>query len=124
MHFCQPSKSSLISTVTLILSVTLGWQNALLPSVNSVSSGFFKKKLLLHLTHLASVDVVKDKVQFVRRLEGVVEADQERVLDVLEKHVPLRHDVLYFVTLHDRLLLQHLDRVHPALILVAGQQHL
>lgn len=35
------------------------------------------------LTHLSSVDVVQDEVEFVGRLEGVVQAHQERVLDIL-----------------------------------------
>ena len=35
------------------------------------------------LTHLSSVDVVQDEVELVGRLEGVVQANQERVLDIL-----------------------------------------
>lgn len=35
------------------------------------------------VTHLSSIDVVQDEVEFVCCLERVVQAHQERVLDIL-----------------------------------------
>lgn len=47
-----------------------------------------------HATHLSPVDVVEDEVELAGRLEGVMKAHQERMFDVLQQHVPFRHDVL------------------------------
>lgn len=41
------------------------------------------------VTHLSAIDVVQDEVQFVRCLERIVQAHQERVLDILQQHIPL-----------------------------------
>lgn len=43
---------------------------------------------------LASVDVVQHKVELLRSLERVIQADQERVRQILHQHVALGHDVL------------------------------
>ena len=44
--------------------------------------------------HLSTVDVVQHKVEFVIRLEGVVQSHQEGVFDVLHQHAALGHDML------------------------------
>ena len=43
--------------------------------------------------YLSSVDVVQDEIELVCGLEGVVEAHQEGMLDVLHEHTALCHDV-------------------------------
>lgn len=45
-------------------------------------------------SYLSPVDIVEDKVELLWGLEGVVEAHQERMLQALQQHVPLCHDVL------------------------------
>lgn len=57
---------------------------------------------------LAAVHVVEHEVQLVARLERVVQAHEERVVQVAQQHVALAHDVRLLVPLHDHLLLQHL----------------
>lgn len=44
-------------------------------------------------THLSTVDVVKDKVQFVSSLKREVEAHQERVFHILQQNIPFRHNM-------------------------------
>lgn len=73
-------------------------------------------------THLAPVDVVEDKVELVRRLEGEVEAHQERVVQVLQQHVALGHDVVALVALQDHLLLQHLHATRSRRFLLSRQR--
>lgn len=46
---------------------------------------------------LTTVDVVQDEVELVGRLEGVVETDQEWMLEVLQEDAPLGHDVFRLV---------------------------
>ena len=46
---------------------------------------------------LAAVDVVEHKVQLAGGLEREVQAHEERVVDVAQQHVALRHDVLDLV---------------------------
>ena len=69
-------------------------------------------------SHLSAVDVIQHEVEFIRRLEAVVQADEERMLDVLDEHVALRHDVLRFVFAHDMRLVEHFDGVHRPLVFV------
>lgn len=44
--------------------------------------------------YLSAVDIVQNKVQLVCCLEGVMQPNQEGVLDVLHQHTALSHDVL------------------------------
>ncbi len=46
------------------------------------------------LPYLSTIDVIQDKIQLLRGLKGVVQADQKRVLQALEQHVPLGHYIL------------------------------
>lgn len=59
------------------------------------------------IEQFSSVDVVENEVELVVRLEGVVEADKEGVLQ-LHKDVLLGFGVGYFVVLHDVPLREHL----------------
>ena len=74
--------------------------------------------------YLSAVDVVEYEVESVWSLEGVAERNEERMTDVGDEDVPLRHDVLSLVPLHDVGLVENLHRVEAALSLVACQQHL
>ncbi len=73
---------------------------------------------------LAAVDVVEDKVELLPRLERVVEADEERVLEVLDEHVALGHDVVGLAALDDGLLGEDLDGVDLEVALAASQEDL
>mmetsp|Transcript_73663 Transcript_73663/g.208612 ORF Transcript_73663/g.208612 Transcript_73663/m.208612 type:complete len:338 (+) Transcript_73663:785-1798(+) len=68
--------------------------------------------------------VLQHEVQLLRRLEGVVQGDDEGVRHGLE-HVPLRLRVLHLVAFDHVLLPQHLHRVDGLLwvVLVADQHH-
>lgn len=45
-------------------------------------------------TYLSPIHIVKDKVELLWGLEGVVEPDQKRVFQTLQQHISLCHDVL------------------------------
>ena len=80
--------------------------------VTSPCPGFIEASLSLKMEEqLPAVDIVKDKVQLVPCLEGVMETDQEWMFKVLQQNVSLRHNVFHLVPLHYRLLLQYLDGV-------------
>lgn len=38
----------------------------------------------MEVTHLSAIDVVQDKVEFICSLKGVMQAHQERMLDILQ----------------------------------------
>ena len=84
-----------------------------------------RKRALMRqvVEELAAVHVVEHEVELVRRLERVVQADEERMAQIAYEHVALGHDVLDLVALDDRLLAQHLDRVDLVLELVNGHEH-
>lgn len=46
------------------------------------------------VSYLSSVDIVEDKVELLWGLEGVVQVDQEGVLQALQQDIPLGHDIL------------------------------
>lgn len=53
------------------------------------------------LRYLSAVHVVENEVELLARLERVVQMDEERVLNVLNEHIPLGHHVLHLrVTAH------------------------
>ena len=60
---------------------------------------------------LSSVHIVQDKVELRASLEGIMEADKERVCEILQQDIPLCHDVFHFVPSDNRLLLEHLDGI-------------
>ena len=72
----------------------------------------------------ASIDIVQDKVQLGVGLELVVQAHQESMADIIEKHIPLRYDVLHFVGLNDGFLVKHLDSIAFPDFTVFCQVHL
>lgn len=74
--------------------------------------------------YLSAVDVIEDEVEFVGRLERIMQPDEERMTHVTNQHVPLCHDVLHLVLLDYLRLIEHLDGVKGVLVLVTGKQHL
>ena len=72
---------------------------------------------------LASIDVVHDKVQLGVGL-GVLQAHQERMVDIIEKHIPLSQGVFHFMKLNDDFLIKHLDSIVFFSLNVFHQVHL
>jgi hypothetical protein len=72
---------------------------------------------------LAAGRVVQHEVQLLLRLEGVVQAHDEGVVDRAQ-HAALRARVLHLLALHDVRLVQHLHRVQLLVRLLAHQRHL
>ncbi len=76
------------------------------------------------MTNLPSIDVIEDKVQFVRGLEGVVKTDQERMFDILHQNIPLRHDVLSLILSDDVGFVEDFDGINLLFGFVFRYQHL
>jgi len=60
-------------------------------------------------SHLSSIDVIYNQVEFVGRLERVVKTDKERMMDITYEHISLRHHMTYLVLLHHVRFAQHFD---------------
>jgi hypothetical protein len=76
-------------------------------------AGLVELARALDLEHeVPAVDVLHDEEEAVARLEGGVQRREEGVPRRQRQHAPLRQRALHVVVLDDRVLLQHLHRVH------------
>ena len=75
--------------------------------------------LELFSSHLATIHVVDNEVEFFRSLERVVKTDEERVVDVADEDVSLCHYVRRFILPEDVWLVQHLHCIELLVSLVA-----
>jgi hypothetical protein len=70
--------------------------------------------------HLASIEEIQDKIEFVLCLKTVMQRDQEWMVDVVQEDIPLRHHVLHLIPTFDVLLLgilfifKNIDATHFA----------
>ena len=86
-----------------------------------LGSGLLKYPLSLQVEEqFTTIDIVQHKVQLRASLEGVVEANEEGMLDVLQQNITFSHDVLDLISLDNGLLLQDLDGIAlPCLLVLA-----
>ena len=86
----------------------MSWKISSINGINCKNQGSTNSPSLCFshsvIPHLATVEEIKDKIEFFLGLEAVMQGHQKGVIDVVQQHIPLGHHVLHFVPAFDVLL--------------------